>query len=224
MITTVKHKKTKKINYKVKDIQHKCLHYSDHSLLLDHEQQQIADLYRLVMITVVLSNTNNVDDDMLDEWCLYIIEMTLKLRLMNIISCHNNDIVDKHMQVVNSAVKECRDLLLLMHYKITRDFLSNWVAQLSECLAIVIILIFNNVALTDVVADMFWTVKTTERIQLVVDVTIMMWHQDDVSVSKQENREIAKSMMLWSDDISESWGKNRIEAQYVWWCYCRRRM
>ncbi len=67
MITTVKHKKTKKINYKVKDIQYKCLHYSDHSLLLDHEQQQIADLYRLVMIAVVLSNTNNVDDDMLDE-------------------------------------------------------------------------------------------------------------------------------------------------------------
>ncbi len=35
---TVKHKKTKRTNYKVKDIQYKYLHYSDYSLLLNHEQ------------------------------------------------------------------------------------------------------------------------------------------------------------------------------------------
>ena len=45
-----------------------------------------------------------------------------------------------------------------------RNFLLNWVAQLLKCFVIVIILIFNNVAATDVVTDMFWTVKTTERI------------------------------------------------------------
>ena len=66
----------------------------------------------------------------------------------------------------------------------TRNFLLNWVAQLSECLIIVVILIFNNVTSVNVVTDMFWTAKTTERIQLVIDVMIMMWHQDDVSVSK----------------------------------------
>ncbi len=116
------------------------------------------------MAAVALSNINNVDDDMLNKWYLYIIEMTLKSRLIDIIDCHNDNMIDKYIQVVNSAVKECRNLLLLMHYKITRNFLSNWVAQLSECLAIIIILIFNNVALTDVVADMFWTAETTERI------------------------------------------------------------
>ncbi len=52
----------------------------------------------------------------------------------------------------------------------------------------------------------------------------MMWHWGDVSMSKQENKEIAESMMLWSDDISESWGENEIRAQCVWWCYCRREM
>jgi len=93
-----------------------------------------------------------------------------------------------------------------------------------KCLAIVAILILNNVALTDVVADMFWTAKTTERIQLVVDIMIMMWHWDDVSVSEQESREIAESMMLWSDDTLEGWGKNEIEVQCVWWCYCERKM
>jgi len=65
-----------------------------------------------------------------------------------------------------------------------RDFLLNWVAQLLKHLVIIVILIFNNVALINVIADMFWTVKITERIQLVIDVMIMMWHQDDVSVSK----------------------------------------
>ncbi len=92
--------------------------------------------------------------------------------------------INKYMQVINSAIKECRDLLLLMHHKMIRNFLLNWVAQFSECLAIVTILIFNNVASANVVADMFWTVKTTERIQLVVDVITMMWHQGGVSVSK----------------------------------------
>ncbi len=39
----------------------------------------------------------------------------------------------------------------------------------------------------------------------------MMWHWDSVSVSEQEDREIAENMMLWSDDILESWGENEIE-------------
>jgi len=67
MMMTAKYKKIKKINHKVKDIQHKCLHYSDCSLLLNYEQQQIADLCRLVMTAVVLCNINNVDDDMLNK-------------------------------------------------------------------------------------------------------------------------------------------------------------
>ncbi len=83
------------------------------------------------------------------------IETMLKSRLIDIIDCHDNDMIDKYMQIINLTVKEHRDLLSLMHYKITRNFLSNWVAQLLKCLAIVIILIFNNVVLTDVVADMF---------------------------------------------------------------------
>ncbi len=70
-------------------------------------------------------NINNVDSDMLNKWCLYIIEMTLKSRLMNIIDCHNNNIINKYMQVVNSVIKECRNLLSLMYYKITRNFLLN---------------------------------------------------------------------------------------------------
>jgi len=136
------------------------------------------------MTAVMLSNTNNVDDDILNKWCLYTIEMTLKSRSADIINCYDDDIINKCMQIINLTVKECRDLLLLMHCKIIRNFLLNWIAQLSEYLAIVVILIFNNVALTDVVADMFWTMKTTERIQLVVDVMIMMWHWDNVNVSE----------------------------------------
>jgi len=85
-----------------------------------------------------------------------------------------------------------------------------------KCLIIIVILILNNVALTDVVANMFWTVKTTERIQLIIDVIIIMWHQDDVSVSKQEDREIAENMMLWDDDILKNWDKNEIRMQCVW--------
>ncbi len=104
--------------------------------------------------------------------------------------------IDKYVQVINSIIKECRDLLLLMCHKIIRNFLLNWVVQLLKCFIIVAILILNNVAVTNVVADMFWTVKTTERIQFVVDVIIMMWHWDDVSVSKQESKEIVKSIML----------------------------
>jgi len=77
------------------------------------------------MIVVMLSNTNNVDDDMFNKQYLHIIKMTLKLRLMNIIDCHDDNIINKCIQVINSAVKECRDLLSLMHYKITRNFLLN---------------------------------------------------------------------------------------------------
>jgi len=142
------------------------------------------NLYRLVMIVVMLHNINNIDDDTLNKWCLHIMKMTLKLKLTDIIDCYNDNIINKCIQVVNSAVKECRDLLLLMHYKIIRNFLLNWVIQLLKYLAIITILILNNVVLTDVVADMFWTVMTTERIQFIVDIIIMMWHQDDVSVSK----------------------------------------
>jgi len=67
MMMTAKHKKIKKTNYKVKDVQHECLHHSDCSLLLNHEQQQVADLCRLVMAAVMFSNMSNVDDDMLNK-------------------------------------------------------------------------------------------------------------------------------------------------------------
>jgi len=122
------------------------------------------NLYRLVMTAVMLCNMSDVDDDTLSKWCLHIIEATLKSRLTDIISCHDDDMINKHMQVVNSAVKECKDLLSLMHHKMTRNFLLNWVAQLLKHLAIVTILILNNVALTDVVTDMLETAETTERI------------------------------------------------------------
>ncbi len=102
----------------------------------------------------MLCNINDVDDDMLNKWCLYTIEMTLKLRLTDIIDCYDDNIINKYIQVINLTVKECRDLLLLMCYKIIRDFLLNWVTQLLKHLVIVTILIFNNVALTDVVTDM----------------------------------------------------------------------
>ncbi len=139
----------------------------------------------------------------------------LKSRLINIINCYDDDMIDKYVQVINSVIKECRDLLLLMHHKIIRNFLLNWVAQLLKHLVIVIILIFNNIALIDVVADMLWIVKTTKRIQFVIDVIIIMWHWDDVSVNKQENREIIKNIILWSDDISENWDKNEIRMQCI---------
>jgi len=109
-------------------------------------------------------NISNVDDDILNKQCLHIIEVILKLKLTDIIDCYNDNIVNKYVQVVNLTIKECRDLLSLMHYKMTRNFLLNWVTQLLKCLAIVAILIFNNVTLTNVVTDMFWTAETTERI------------------------------------------------------------
>ncbi len=112
----------------------------------------------------MLCNINNIDDDMLNKWYLYIIEMMLKSRLIDIIDCHNDDMINKCMQVVNLMIKECKNLLLLMHYKMTRDFLLNWIAQLLKYLIIVAILILNNIALTDVVTDMLWTVKTIKRI------------------------------------------------------------
>jgi len=77
------------------------------------------------MIIMMSYNINNVDDDMLNKQCLYIIKMMLKLRLMNIINCYDDNIINKHIQVINSAVKECKNLLLLIHYKIIRNFLSN---------------------------------------------------------------------------------------------------
>ena len=116
------------------------------------------------MTAVMSYNISNVDDDILNKWCLYMIKMMLKLRSADIISYYSDNIVDKCMQVINSAIKECEDLLSLMCYKMTRNFLLNWVTQLLKCLAIVAILIFNNVTLTNVVTDMFWTAETTERI------------------------------------------------------------
>jgi len=125
MMTTAKCKKTKKTNHKVKDVQYKYLHHSDCLLLLNHEQQQIVNLCRLVMIIVMSHNTNNVGNDMLNKQYLHMIETMLKLRLADIIDCHDDDMISKCVQVINLTVKECRDLLLLMHHKITRDFLSN---------------------------------------------------------------------------------------------------
>jgi len=78
----------------------------------------------------------------------------LKLRLMNIIDCHDDNMIDKCMQIINLIIKECRDLLLLMYHKMTMNFLLNQITQLLKCLVIVAILILNNVAVTDVVADM----------------------------------------------------------------------
>ncbi len=49
------------------------------------------------MTAVMLCNMNNVDDDTLNKQCLHIIKTTLKSRLMNIISCYNDDIVNKHI-------------------------------------------------------------------------------------------------------------------------------
>jgi len=112
----------------------------------------------------MLCNMNDINDDMLNKWYLYIIKVMLKLRLMNIINCHNDNIINKCIQIINLTVKEHKDLLSLTYYKIIRDFLLNWVAQLLKCFAIITILILNNVTLTDVVTDMLWTVKTIERI------------------------------------------------------------
>jgi len=81
------------------------------------------------MMTAVMShNMNNIDDNILNKWCLHTIKMTLKSRLTDIIDCYNDNIINKHIQVINSAIKECEDLLSLMYYKMTRNFLLNWVA------------------------------------------------------------------------------------------------
>jgi len=77
------------------------------------------------MITVMSHNINDIDDDIFNKQCLYIIEIILKSRLIDIINCHDNNIINKYMQVVNSAIKECENLLLLIHYKIIRNFLLN---------------------------------------------------------------------------------------------------
>ncbi len=122
---TVKCKKIKKINYKVKDIQHKCLHCSDCSLFLNYKQQQITDLCRLTMTVMMLCNINDIDDDILNKWYLHMIKTMLKSRLTDIIDCHNDDMINKYVQVVNLTVKECEDLLLLMYHKMTRNFLLN---------------------------------------------------------------------------------------------------
>ncbi len=53
------------------------------------------------------------------------IKTMLKSRLTDIIDCHNDDMINKYVQVVNLIVKECEDLLLLMYHKMTRNFLLN---------------------------------------------------------------------------------------------------
>ncbi len=83
---------------------------------------------------------------------------------MNIIDCYDDNMIDKYVQIINSVIKECEDLLLLIHYKITRNFLLNWVTQLLKHLTIIAILILNNVASADVVTDMLEIAEITERI------------------------------------------------------------
>jgi len=53
------------------------------------------------------------------------IKMTLKSRLTDIINCYDDNIINKYIQVINLTVKECKDLLSLIHYKMTRNFLLN---------------------------------------------------------------------------------------------------
>ncbi len=77
------------------------------------------------MTVMMLCNTFNVNNDTLNKQCLHTIKMTLKSKLMNIIDCHDDDMINKCIQVINLTVKECRDLLSLIHYKIIRNFLSN---------------------------------------------------------------------------------------------------
>ncbi len=78
-----------------------------------------------MMTAVMPHNISDIDDDILNKQHLYIIEMTLKSRLINIINCYNDNIINKYVQVINLTVKEHRDLLSLMHYKMTRNFLLN---------------------------------------------------------------------------------------------------
>jgi len=97
MMTTVKCKKIKRTNYKVKDVQYKYLHHSDCLLLLNYKQQQIVNLCRLIMIIMTSYNISNVNSDILSKWCLHIIETTLKLRLTDIIDCHDDNIINKYI-------------------------------------------------------------------------------------------------------------------------------
>ncbi len=42
-------------------------------------------------------NTNNVNDDILNKWCLYIIKTTLKSRLTDIIDCYDDNMINKYV-------------------------------------------------------------------------------------------------------------------------------
>ena len=77
------------------------------------------------MTAVMLCNINNVNDDILNKQCLYTIKIMLKLRSADIIDCYDDDIINKYIQIINSAIKECEDLLSLMYYKMTGNFLLN---------------------------------------------------------------------------------------------------
>jgi len=77
------------------------------------------------MTAVMFHNISDVDSDIFNKQCLHIIKMTLKLRLTDIIDYYDDDIINKCIQVVNSTVKECKNLLSLMHHKMTRNFLLN---------------------------------------------------------------------------------------------------
>ncbi len=45
----------------------------------------------------MLHNTNNIDSDIFNKWCLYIIETTVKLRLTDIIDYYDDDIINKYI-------------------------------------------------------------------------------------------------------------------------------
>jgi len=45
----------------------------------------------------MLCNINNVDDDILNKQHLHIIKTTLKLRLTDIIDCHDDDMINKYI-------------------------------------------------------------------------------------------------------------------------------
>jgi len=42
-------------------------------------------------------NISDVDSDIFNKWCLYIIKMTLKLRLTDIINCYDDNIINKYV-------------------------------------------------------------------------------------------------------------------------------
>ena len=43
----------------------------------------------------MLCNINDVNDDILNKWCLYTIKIMLKSRLIDIINCYNDNIINK---------------------------------------------------------------------------------------------------------------------------------